>query len=431
MKAHAQRHGTTERGWLPAVHSLYGDILLSTGGRVGAAALTFAKTVLLVRLLHPAVYGGVAVLLSWGYIASALGELGCGAAFLVLESGAQREQQHARFWSFLRGRVVVSLVLGCAWFAATMVGLMPRSGVGGVALLFGLGQNICHAPEFLFQTKRRFGSYSRFLIAVALLQLLWTAGALGLYQRWQLSQQSLWVLLALAPWFAALVTLVPLAFLDRSLLHPQPSADWAYLKRMIAFGKWVALGGLLMYVYQRWAVIALARGGSAEAAGAYDVAVTCAQVVNLVTLSAVSALSPRFASSHDPTVVRRGLLRLFTRGGPVVVGVLAVYYLVRGPVISMVFGPSYNASTVALDALMPSFLLTLLTEPMVAYTTFGLKAPHVVFWAALFRTAALMLGAGAAVQYHGVAGLAILQSALRIGEHLFITFFALSGRRSS
>jgi O-antigen/teichoic acid export membrane protein len=386
--------------------------------------------VLLVRLLQPAVYGGIAVLLSWGSIASALAELGCGAAFLVFESGASRDEQHARFWSFVRGRVAVSLVLASIWLATTAVGLMPRSGVGGAALLFGLGQNICHAPEFLFQAKRRFGSYSRFLIAVALLQLLWTAAALGVYQRWQLSQQSFWALLAMAPWFAALVTLTPLALPERSLLHPQPTADWAYLKRMVAFGKWVALGGLLMYLYQRWAVIALARGGSAEAAGAYDVAVTCAQVVNLVTLSAVSALSPRFASSHDPTLVRRGLLRLFTRGGPVVAGALAVYYVVRGPVISMVFGASYSNSTVALDALMPSFLLTLLTEPMVAYATFGLKAPQVVFWAALFRTAALMFGASAAVHYHGVAGLAILQSALRIGEHLFITLFALYRRRS-
>lgn len=421
---------TPERGWVFATRSLYGDILLSTGGRLVAAALTFAKTVLLVRLLEPSVYGVVAVVLSWGYIASGVGELGCGAAFILLESSSVQAQQMAHFWSFLRSRVLVSAVLGALWGAAATTGLVTVAGISGPALLFGLGQNICHAPEFLFQAERRFTHYSRFLVGVGVLQLLWSIAALALYRQWQLGQQALWILLALAPWFAAVATLLPLAMSQWRLVKPSFKADWAYLRTMVAFGKWVAAGGLLAYVFQRWAVITLGRTGNPHAAGAYDVAVTCAQAVNLLTLAVVSALSPRFAGSHDQALARRGLVRLLKRGGPIVAAVLALYYLLRGQLITALFGPEYGASTAALDALMPSFLLSLLTQPMVAYATFGLRAPQVVCWAAMGCTALLMLAAGAITRSFGVTGLALLQSVLLIVEHLVITLYALYGPRA-
>ncbi|MDZ7271575.1 MAG: oligosaccharide flippase family protein, partial [candidate division KSB1 bacterium] len=423
--------GSVQEAELFARRPLYGDILLSVGGRTVAAALTFVKTVVLVRLLAPPVYGQVAVLLAWGYIASGATELGCGAAFIVLESGAPLDQQHRRFWRFVRTRLLVSATLMGAWVCTTLLGVPPRSALTGAALLFGLGQNVCHTPEFLYQVQRRFAPYARFVVWVALVQLAWSTGALAAYRVWHLSDETLWWLLALAPWSANLVGLVPLALQDRRLLAPQIGEDWAYLKTMVAFGKWVALCGLLAYVYQRWAVIALGKTGNPEAAGAYDVALTCGQVVNMLTLAAVSALSPRFAATHERAAVRRGLVRLFTRGGPVVALVLVVYYLVRRTVIGTVFGPHYLASIVPLDALMPSFVLTLLTLPMVAYTTYGLRAPQVVFWVALGRTALLVLGAYPATQHYGVLGLAVLQSALGIGEHLLVTLYALYAPRRS
>jgi len=370
------------------------------------------------------------VLLSWAYIASGVGELGCGAAFILLESGSDRAQQEAHFWRFVRSRVLVSVGLAALWLAAAVAKLVPLSGVGGPALLFGLGQNMCHAPEFLFQAQRTFARYSRFIVGVASLQLLWTAGALGVYHHWQLSEQTLWMLVALAPWFTAALTLLPLALPQSCFIKPAPKEDWTYLKTMVGFGKWVAAGTMLSYVYQRWAVITLGRTGTPESAGAYDVAVTCAQAVNLLTLAAVSALSPRFAASDNQAAVRRGLVRLLKQGGPIVAGVLVLYYLLRGPVITAVFGAEYRSSTVALDALMPSFLLSLLTQPMVAYTTFGLRAPQVVFWAALACTAALLVGATTVTRSYGVAGLALLQSGLLIAQHAFITLFALYGPRS-
>ncbi len=414
-----------------ARRSLYGDILLSVGGRTLAAALTFVKTVVLVRMLAPTSYGQVAVLLAWGYIASGATELGCGAAFIALESGSPPPQQQWQFWSFVRSRVLLSVALAGIWLCATQLDLLAQPALSGAALLFGLGQNVCHTPEFLYQAQRRFLPYSRFVAAVAFMQLLWSVGALGAFRLWHLSDHALWWLLAVAPWFAGAITLVLLALQGRPPLALPLRSDWAYLKAMVAFGKWVASGGLLAYVYQRWAVIVLGKTGNPEAAGAYDVAVTCAQVVNLLTLSAVGALSPRFAREHDQAAVRKGLLRLFTQGGTVVAGVLVVYYVVRRPVVSAAFGAHYLASIPVLDALMPSFVLTLLTQPMVAYATFGLRAPHAVFWVALCRTVLLVVGARPITEHYGVLGLAILQSALGICEHLLITLYALYAPRTS
>jgi|GEM_PF-2426442 len=410
-------------------HRLYADIFQSTSGRLISAALTFLRTILLVRLLAPDVYGEIAVIFSWGYVITAIFEIGAGSAFIALESSAPLEEQNGRFWQLLRVRAglcfLVFAIVGFAIARQPSLGLLKA----GAALVLGLGQTICHSPEFLFQTQKRFRAFSLFIVLVSALQLFWTGLAVWIYRQQLCNEVTLWFLLSLSVWFAAAPILV---------MYSKSQGSWAfhirsdlrYFGRILAFGKWVALTGILAYLYQRWAVILLGSYGRPTDAAAYDVALNFSQVVNLVTLSAVNVLSPRFASSNDYATIKRGFLKVFQFGGPVVTLILAGYYVVGAKVVTLLFGNSYTMSLMPLNALIPSFLFTLLTEPIVTFATFGLRRPDMVFGIALIKTVAFLLLGAWIMKEYGLFGLALVQSFARILEHIILALITILQMKS-
>jgi O-antigen/teichoic acid export membrane protein len=404
---------------------LFTDIIRSTSGRLTSALLTFIKTILLVRLIAPEIYGEIAVLFSWGYIFTAIFEFGAGSAFIAMESSQTPGEQVRHFWQFMRVRIALGLLaLGMA--IVVVVWLPQRYLLKGLAaLVLGLGQTVCHSPEFLFQVQKRFKYYSIFIVFISGLQLFWTALAILIFHLNMCGEISLWFLLSLASWFSAM-PIINLVKKSHGTWTSNIKNDLSYFSKILAFGKWVAMTGILAYTYQRWAVILLGSYGRQMDAAAYDVALNFSQILNLLVLSVVNVLSPRYASLIDFASAKRGFIKIFRFGGPVVVLFLIGYYMLGPTVVPALFGKKYTMSLVPLNALIPSYLLVLLTEPVVAFVTFGLRLPRMVFLVSLVKTAIFVLFGALIMQHYGLFGLAFFQSISRILEHVILTIIAFS-----
>lgn len=399
---------------------LYGDILKAIVGRFGAAALTFVKTILLVRLLAPEMYGHVAVVFSWGYIISSLFEVGAGSGFIALESKGDVTTQTARFWSFMRFRLGLSLMALSLGLIGSVFVPPLAFGKFYAALLMGLGLNVCHSPEFYYQAQKRFTKFAGYSIWVAMLILFWTAWSLWLFKSGFIGQVSFWLCLGLSTWFAALVAFIGIHSVNQVLAFKAVRADAQYFGEILRFGKWIALTGIVNYWHMRYGVILLGGAGRSADAAAFDVAFNFAMAINLLAQSAVYALSPRFASLTDWSIARKGFIRILKWGTPLVMAFLMLYYSIGAEVVVAIFGADYRASVVPLNALMPSFLILMLSEPIVAFMVYGVKKPSLAFWVALGRTIFYIFFGYWDLQRWGIWGLALLYSFSRIAEHALL-----------
>lgn len=405
---------------------IYGDITKSTVGRILAATLTFLKTLLLARLIVPDIYGEIAVIFSWGYIISSIIEVGSASSFIALESTSFPTVQLAGFWRIIRVKTGMSLLaigIGSILFFTSQqlcsARILP-------ALIFGLGLNLCHSPEFLLQAQKEFSRYAFFVVFVALLQLFWTWVAVYFYRIHFYNELVLFACLSLSTWFPTVVALLWIAKKYGYVGTHRLRSDFGYIVKILAFGKWIWMAGILAYLYQRWAVIILGNSDRTADAAAYDIALSFSQVINLLALSVVSVLSPHFASMTASSEAKVGLYRLVRFGLPFVFLSLGLYYLLGPSAVVYLFGQAYAISLIPLNVLMPSFLVTLVTEPIVTFVTFGLKQPKLVFWVSSVKAVVFLLVGQGLMQRYGLLGLAIFQSSARILEHLALSFYAFA-----
>ncbi len=409
----------------PRLPRLFRDIGQTLTGRIAASLLRLAMTVLLARVLTPIQYGLVALLLNGGLLLSSVLEMGLGAAFIERESGTSeaplvRERfvqlLRARFWLWAGFILVASLVLIFPVEAKTLV---------LAVVVFGTGQNLCVSFQILYQVRQDFGRYAQISVLFALAQVVWSALLLGVYKAFALPFDAFFWGMAVLGWAPVLVLSKSTGVALREFAKKNWSGDFAYLRGLFRFGKWVGLTTVATQTFSRYAVILLGAVEAVAEAGRYDIAMTVGRSVNNIVISTTAVLFPRFAQQKNAEDMRRSVGGVFKVAGLTVVAGLFAYYLAGRWLVLVLFGENYRASMTYLDILMPGLLLPILLEPIIGVVTFSMSLPKVVFAIRMFKLVLFVALGTAVLRRFGVTGVAGFQTLLAIGETAAFLLFVL------
>ncbi|NOZ57141.1 MAG: oligosaccharide flippase family protein [Calditrichaeota bacterium] len=416
------------------VPRLFRDIGQTLSGRITASLLRLVMTVLLARVLTPVQYGLVALLLNGGLLLSSVLEMGLGAAFIERES---REDDaplvRERFVRLLRGRfwlwagfvLVTTLVLFIPVKAKTLV---------LAVVVFGTGQNLCVSFQILYQVRQDFGKYAQISVLFAFAQVMWAGLLLAVYRVFGLPFDAFFWGMAALGWAPVLVLSKSTGVALRELLRRDWSSDFAYIRSLLRFGKWVGLTTIATQTFSRYAVILLGAVEAVAEAGRYDIAMTVGRSVNNIVISTTAVLFPRFAQQRKTEDMRRSVSNVLKMAGVVVLVGLLFYYLAGRWLVLLLFGENYRASMTYLDILMPGLLLPILLEPIIGVVTFSMSQPRIVFAIRAIKLAVFVAFGTVVLRRFGVAGVAGFQTILAIGETVaFLVFvlFWLERRRES
>ena len=413
------------------IPKLVRDVGQALSGRIAASLLRLGMTVLLARVLTPTRYGLIALLLNGGLLLSSILEMGLGAAFIERESKESRgEVVRDRFTTLVRGRFW--LWLGFLLVTTTvLLWPLPARKMVLAFVLFGTGQNLCVSFQIVYQVRQDFAGYARISLLFAGVQVLWSALLLLVFRAFDLPFDFFFWSMAVLGWVPLVALLRHSGVSLQQLLRRNWRSDFAYLRELFRFGKWVGLTTILTQGFSRYAVFLLGAAQALAEAGRYDIAMTVGRSVNNIVISTTAVLYPRFALQRQKDSVRRSVYQVLRIAGTAVAIGLAAYYLIGRWLVLWLFGPNYRASVTYLDILIPGLLLPILLEPVVGVVTFSMSRPRVITAVRLAKLG-LFVGLGSWVLNNfQVKGLAGLQTILGVAETAAILAFAFHWLRAS
>ncbi len=376
--------------------SLVSSIAWTGAAKWAVQVLSWACTVLVVRLLTPAQYGifGMAAVVV-GILQLAC-EFGVGAA--IVQGPNLTREQAGRLSGF-----AVSLGVACWLVAAAIAGpvaeffgepaLRAVVPVMGLTFFFGSFRTV---PAAMLSRELRFRRLAAVETGEALCLTLTTVGlALAGYGYWSLVIGSL-VSKVAGSTLAALASPQPIAI-------PLPFGP---ILRTVHFGAYVALSTLAWYAYSNADRAVVGRMLGEAALGAYAIGTTLASM----PVDKISQLYQRVSEAviarvqHDPVAVARYLLRI-TEGVAMVSFPLSIgMALVADQFVHVVLGPHWEPAILPLRLLAVAAALRSL-DPLLAQLL--IATGHASDNARSMTIAAIVMPVGFLLGAHwGLAGVA-------------------------
>lgn len=308
--------------------------------------LGIVAMVVLVRALGAQRFGEWSTIFAVADIAMAFVTLGLDEVS-IRQMAAEPERESQWLAALVTLRTVLTVPVGLTALAVMLLTVHTGSGrlasvmVAGTILLSGPG-----ALRLVFQLRVR----NDVTMAVTTVQsVLWTAAVLAI-------AAVAGGIVALAGAFLAVQVLTTAAQAGLALRRIKLSLrgarrSWAPLARL---GTLTGIIGLLTIAYGRIDQVIVFHLAGARAAGLYAAPYRILDRGQFLPISVLTTLFPIIASSWpgDPARVRRLLQRAAEYLAMATLPVLAFTIVAAGPVVRLLFGPAYAASTPALPVLM-------------------------------------------------------------------------------
>lgn len=153
----------------------------------------------------------------------------------------------------------------------------------------------------------------------------------------------------------------------------QPRFDREVIREHWEFGRWLFASNVASYLPRYVAAAVLSSFLSVAAYGGYRAFEQLSNAANVPLTAINNVLRPRMArdASHGPRAVWQTMLPVMALGGAALALFAVALIVVRGPLVSAIYGSEYTEFTAALFliALFPSFILqkSLLTNALQAF----------------------------------------------------------------
>ncbi|MBX7259988.1 MAG: oligosaccharide flippase family protein, partial [Candidatus Hydrogenedentes bacterium] len=400
-------------GWAKA----FGGVFVA---RIAASAAVLATVLLLGRLLGPARYADLVILLSIMKVASEL----VGPAmdttlvrFVAKQSDARPEDSIPYYRAILSAKLalVAVLLLGGVALAAPLQRLLLEPGHetavsthaiwiafagAAVTVLWGYSQAV-------YQAQQRFAAYAGFELLNAVSRLV-IVGVVLFFAWHGLTTILLAYVLA-----AVLSTIVAWVCLPSAIFSENtgPSPVW---KDMLHFAKWVLAACCFTSLFQRADVFLLAAFHEPKAAiGAYGAAIQLTLLGDLAIGTLFSVLLPK-ASGLRSGEDARHFLRSFARPMGLAAAAALPIILLSAPIVRVSFGPDYAQTATLFAILLIGTLFAMGSAPAGA-ALYGLGHSRAIAFLELAKVLATLLLGLFVVPRYGAWGMAWVIAAVKGG----------------
>jgi O-antigen/teichoic acid export membrane protein len=348
------------------------DLLVTFGGRVSQLLLALAGSIISARVLGPADFGRFGLVIATVSIFGTLAD--AGLTYTAVKFIAQRHAEDDG--SALEAGRVYLLLRVLAGALVMLLGLSLAAPIAGLALghadltpylqlafLTLAGLSISSYPGTVLvglSSFKRLGLAGVLNAAITLLGIL----ALFLVGRLELSTLIAWnVVLPLAStlpaWF-----MLPAEWLPwRLRWRPLSLAAGSLARQMLAFSKWMGLSLLGSMLASQGDLILLGRLAEPAVVGAYSVALTLALRLDTLNQSLIFVMMPR-ASRLKGQAEMRLYSRRALSGSLGLAVLLGLFALLAQPLISLLYGERYSASSGLFLALVGVVLFDLATSSL-------------------------------------------------------------------
>ncbi len=356
------------------------------------------------RALGPADFGRFGIIMATVMICGTLADMGLTQAavkYIARQREGGTEYDAARVFLVLRplsSLVVTALgLLLSAPLASLVLGHADLTPYLQLAFLTLLSLSISSYPGTVLLA---LGLFGRLGIAGVLNAVLTVSGILGLLAAGRLDLNTLIAWNVVVPLVSSLPAwiLLPREWLPwrlpggsiRSLrgLLQRGGVAW----RMVDFGKWMGLATLGAIVAAQADVLLLGRLSTPETVGIYSVALALAMRLDTLNQSLILVMLPR-ANRLQGQAAIGGYTRRVLGGSVALAAMLGTVVLVAQPLVELLYGESYRASSGLFMLLLSVVLFDLVTSSLFL-VALPLEKPQVLGVAEWLRVATIT-GAGA------------------------------------
>lgn len=386
-------------------------------GKLAAGLLSFAALVLVARLLEPADYGRLALVLVSSSVLYAVLASWSSLPVYVLAAEELRDQGTMAGTSAARSVLtgVLTGLVGLLSLLGAAVGLLD--GIGPMLIfawaVAGLGYTVCEHVTCLLETR---GTYAGSVAVQVVRPLAWALGLLALVVTTTAAlEAALWVLVT--SW--AMAAGLALALASRLPVRPLRTSrrQIAVLVRaatpLIAYSvSHLLFGSVDLYVLRLFA--------TAHEVGVYGLAYQCFGLGALLSSTMVVVITPRLAGNADsPAAVHAYLVALERRGLPLLAAAIALLLPWVAPVTRVLFGDGYR------DVGPPLVVLTLAFLALVATTALApvLLVRRKFHLMARIAVTAVVLNTALDLVLVGAMGLGVTAPAAATSMSLALTWF--------
>jgi len=393
--------------------------------------LGFVASLIIARSLGPADFGVYAVLAAAVGIVGTLAEGGLTEAAVlriasVWPASVDAAEQRARAFFWLRlGVSVVIVGAGCG-----VAGVVAERLLNGVdagllrwALLGIVATAASGALSAILQATGAFGRMSSLtLINTGLTALL----AAGLAVLGQLNLLSALIVLGIG---TSLATFGAAAGMLPRGLRPGPTPHVRREARhLFHTGRWLWLASLFAMLTANAEVLLLNRWVALPLVGAYALALNLASKADVVNQSLYTVLLPGVAGQavreRPRGYLRSGLLR----SGLVALGLLVLIPL-AGPIIVLLYGPSYAPSVVFFQLLLGVMIFDVMLTPFLLLPL-AYRQPKLLAAADAVRAITLIGVAVALMPAYGAFAAVAARFAARVAGAVLVAIALYSGRQA-
>lgn len=386
-------------------------------GKLMAGLLSFAALVLAARLLEPADYGRLALVLVSSSVLYAV--LASWSSLPVYVLATEELRDHGTMSGTSAARSAVTGLLAVLVALLTLLGaaLGLLDGIAPLLVLAwaaaGLGYTVCEHVTSLLETR---GRYAASVTVQTLRPAAWALGLLALVTATTSAALDAVLWLLVASW--TLASGLALAVASRLPLRPVRTSRRRIVVLVTASVPLIAFsvsqllfGSVDLYVLRVFA--------TTHDVGVYGLAYQCFSMGALLSSALVAVVTPRLAGHVDsPAAVRTYLLALERRGLPLLGAVAALLLPWVVPVTGVLFGHAYEEAGPPLVVLGVAFVAlvatTALTPVLLVRRQYGPMAGIAV--------GAVALNAGLDLVLVGALGLGVTAPAAATAVSLILSW---------
>ncbi len=334
-------------------------------GRLTAAALGFVTSIIVARLLKPAEFGLLSVVLAIFAIAVVIAGMGLGTSLIrFVPLYSLKEPEKANYYlkvgfGLLSSFVLVIALIGMlsSGFIAQRIYYKPQMTrliqLGFIAVISGILWNYLLVN---LHSREMFRAYAGFSISVSLLKL---AGIGLLFWTALFSVKHVLLVYIIVPaiGFAAGMLFVPSKFLGVKGNFREAVSE------LLHFAKWIFVIDVSIMIFSRIDILILGRYAEEQVVGFYSAAYNIVYPMTIITSSFVSVLLPQVAKFKTTQEIRQYIRKIpkITVLGALLL--LPIFLFIK-PLVNLLLGMEYLPAADLFRILFWGILFNFLIEPL-------------------------------------------------------------------
>ncbi len=272
----------------------------------------------------------------------------------------------------------------------------------------------------IYQSFKKFRSYSLILSSRAVLKLLLVLAAVFIF-----AEYSIWTLIWIEVVIGGFFLLVMFGFSPFKNISLN-RFDKGLEKKMFSFNKWISLYQGIALISGRLDVAFVGGLADAHALGLYGAATKILGLMSLVSGAYMNVLLAELSSSLSPEVLKRKRKHAFAVVGIIILGIACIA-LIADPLVRLIFSKDFIEAAAVLQILCVGLVFAVLSYPLTA-SLFAMNN-SVIFPVTSVAAMATLVGASFyLIPLMGVKGAALafvssnfISFAITAGYYLFIT----------